>query len=116
MSKQYLTLPFPPSGLNPNKRLHWALKAKLAKAYKKECFLLAKEAGLKIEHNGTIRVLIEFTKPDRRKRDDDNIIAAFKSGRDGVAQALGVDDNRFSVAYSVKKEPTPCGNVLLEFE
>ena len=32
---------------------------------------------------------------DRRARDDDNIIASFKAGRDGMAQALGIDDKRF---------------------
>lgn len=116
MSNQQLVLPYPPSGLNPNKRMHWAVKAKLAKAYKSECFLLAKAAGLKMEHKWTIKMSIEFTKPDRRKRDDDNIIASFKSGRDGVAQALGVDDNWFNVTYSVMKESVPNGRVVLVFE
>lgn len=33
----------------------------------------------------------------RKRWDDDNIIAAFKAGRDGIAAALGVDDRHITV-------------------
>lgn len=33
----------------------------------------------------------------RRERDDDNLIAAAKSLRDGIAHALGVDDKLFDI-------------------
>jgi crossover junction endodeoxyribonuclease RusA len=38
---------------------------------------------------------LDFYPPDRRHRDDDNMIASFKAGRDGLALALGIDDKRF---------------------
>jgi crossover junction endodeoxyribonuclease RusA len=46
---------------------------------------------------GTLALWLDFYPPDRRARDDDNIIAAFKAGRDGMAEALGINDRRFRV-------------------
>lgn len=91
-----ITLPWPPKELNPNARLHWSKKSKAAAKYRTACHLLTLEAGLRgIDWDGDIHVFIDFYPPDRRARDDDNMIAAFKSGRDGIAQALGVNDKRF---------------------
>jgi hypothetical protein len=42
-----------------------------------------------------LELSLNFYPRDRRKRDDDNLIASFKSGRDGIADALGVDDVNF---------------------
>lgn len=44
---------------------------------------------------------LTFYPPSAHKRDDDNLEAAFKAGRDGVAEAMGVDDNRFQVTREV---------------
>jgi crossover junction endodeoxyribonuclease RusA len=69
---------------------------------------------LVVGHEGDFKVSITFHKPDNRKRDDDNIIASFKAGRDGVADALNVDDNRFEVSYKVSKENVKGGMVVIE--
>lgn len=91
-----VTLPWPPKDLSPNARVHWAVKSKAAKAYRAACYALCKEAKLqKPETEGRLHLWIDFYPPDRRHRDDDNMIAAFKNGRDGVADALRVDDKRF---------------------
>lgn len=115
------TLPFPPQQLNPNKRLHWAIKRKYTMAYRQECMgRVWRQVGLQqareffVGHSGEFNVKITFHKPDNRKRDDDNIIASFKAGRDGVADALNVDDNRFVVTYSVSKENVKGGLVVIE--
>lgn len=42
-----------------------------------------------------IALWLDFYPPDRRARDDDNMIASFKAGRDGIALALGINDKRF---------------------
>ena len=100
-----VTLPWPPKELNPNQRTHWAKKAKAAKAYRHACCVLALEAGAyvnTIDWEGDIHVWIDFYAPDKRHRDDDNLIAAFKSGRDGLADALGVNDRRFRIHPYVK--------------
>jgi len=89
-----ITLPWPPKELNPNQRTHWAKKSKAAAAYRTECFLMTKLSGV-MAPEGKVLFDIEFCPPDRRLRDDDNCLAAIKSGRDGIADALGVDDRRF---------------------
>ena len=89
-------LPWPPKDLNPNARVHWSKRAKAAKAYRKLCWGLCKEAKLSAPPTpGKLHLWLSFYPPDKRNRDDDNIIASFKSGRDGIADALGMDDSRF---------------------
>lgn len=118
MSK--ITLPWPPKALSPNARVHWSVKSKAAKAYRAACFALCKEAKLVAPvTDGRLHLWLVFHAPDRRARDDDNMIAAFKSGRDGIADALGIDDKRFvchpfvsdeiggMVKFSVTAGPTP---------
>ena len=90
-----VTLPWPPRALSPNARTHWRKKAPIAKAYKKACWALTLKAGLVVPITGKIALWLDFYPPDRRARDDDNMIASFKHGRDGVALALGIDDKRF---------------------
>lgn len=97
-----LTFPWPPRQLNPNYRSHWAAKARVARGYRQTCWLMARQAGARFEGDGPIPVSIRFCPPpDGKKRDDDNMIAAFKSGRDGLADALRVDDHRFRTTYTV---------------
>lgn len=87
-------LPWPPKVLSPNARAHWATRSKAAKAYRQRCFMGAKQVGLTAPA-GRLLLVVEFLPPNRQRRDDDNLIAAFKSGRDGLADALGVDDCLF---------------------
>jgi len=96
-----VTLPWPPRELSPNARTHWRAKAPISKRYKATCCALARQDGMvapSVPENAPKRcysLFLDFYPPDRRARDDDNIIASFKAGRDGLAQALGVDDKRF---------------------
>jgi crossover junction endodeoxyribonuclease RusA len=90
-----LVLPWPPIALSPNARTHWRKKAPIAKAYKEACWALAKEAKLVVPDDQGLALWLDFYPPDRRHRDDDNVIASFKAGRDGLALALGIDDKRF---------------------
>lgn len=100
-----VTLPWPPTGLSPNARLHWAQKSKLAKAYRKACHLLMLEAGLRgIDWDGDIHVWIDFYRPTKRVMDHDNCLSRIKSGLDGVADALGVNDSRFRPHPYIKDE------------
>lgn len=86
---------WPPRECSPNWRGHWSKRAKAAKAYKLACWALAKEAKLAIDWDGPVHLWITFNKPSRRPMDDDNLVAMFKNGRDGLALALGIDDKRF---------------------
>lgn len=109
-------LPFPPAGLNPNKRLHWAAKAKAVKAYRDACRTLTWQACVKgaPQFGQSIKVTITFIVPDRRWRDDDNIIGSFKAGRDGLADALGVNDRRFVTTYEINRDPVKGGRVRVD--
>ena len=99
-----VTFGWPQRELSPNWRGHWSKKAKAAKAYRLDCFYLAKEAGITAPAEGQIALRIEFVPPDRRPRDLDNMLASVKSGLDGLAEALKVNDKRFTLALSVSDQ------------
>lgn len=100
-----LILPWPPKILSPNARAHWSKRSKAAKAYRQECFVLCKSAKIKMPvTDGLVHFFVEFFPPDRRHRDDDNMIASFKSGRDGIADALGINDKKFRCHPSVSAD------------
>ena len=89
-----ITLPWPPKELNPNARVHRMVKAKYAAVYKQECWAIAKQSGV-VAPKGNIHLKIIFYTPNKQRRDLDNMHSAMKSGLDGVALALGIDDQRF---------------------
>lgn len=109
-----VTLPWPPASLSPNARLHWASAARAKRAYREQCYWRAKVAFTRIDAE-SVAVKIEFHPPDRRRRDLDNCIASMKSGLDGIADAIGVDDSRWALT-AVMGEPTKPGCVLVEVE
>lgn len=96
-----LVLPWPPKELSPNARLHWSKKSKAAKAYRAACYLLTKQAGVKVDWEGRVLVSLEYYPPNKRPRDLDNMLASTKSGLDGLADALNVNDKRFNLNISV---------------
>ncbi len=107
-----IDLPWPPKELFPNakRKAHWSRYAPKAAAYRRTCWALALEARAA----GTLRA-ITFLPPDRIRRDDDGMIGAFKSGRDGIADALRVDDSTFRPAYHFG-EPVEGGLVRVRIE
>lgn len=112
-----IVLAWPDKRLSPNARLHWRAKvgpkqsAKIAAgwaAVASQGFHEAREALS--ASDGPIPVEIRFYPPDARHRDDDNMIGAFKAARDGIADALGVNDRRFRPHY-VFEAPAKPGRV-----
>lgn len=119
-----IRLPWPPTALSPNARAHWAKKAKTAANYRYTCKLASLAVIQKerwdlqalrdqVEAGGQVHVFIDFYPPNRARRDDDNIIAAFKSGRDGLADALKIDDCHFRTHPFLKRDEVvkPAGEV-----
>jgi len=100
----------PPRGLFPNRERtqHWSKSGRLARLYRRECRILTKASKAK----GKL-LRVTFHQPDKRRRDDDGMIAAFKAGRDGVADALGVDDLGFRPEYRFADEPVKWGKVVV---
>lgn len=110
-----VTLPYPPAKLSPNKRLHWAARAQIVAKYRRECRILTRGKIDIAPWAGPepMPVQITFHPPDKRRRDRDNMIAAFKAGADGVADAIGVDDADWSPTYAVG-EPVKGGCVIVK--
>ena len=99
-----------PKALNPNWRGHWSKKAKAAKAYRYDCFILALKGNLDVDWEGPVNVSLTFHPPDKRRRDLDNCIASVKNLLDGVADALAVNDSRFRLSCWIG-EPVNNGSV-----
>lgn len=98
-----LLLPWPPKALSPNARGHWATLAKAKKEFRTRCAWLAKAQGLPSFKNAPqadLRAFLAYTfcPPDRRARDLDNVLAAMKSGNDGLVDAMGIDDSRWGLS------------------
>jgi crossover junction endodeoxyribonuclease RusA len=104
-----ITLPWPPSALSPNARGHWSTLAKAKKAYRAACAWTAKEQGLKAAPSSRLHLSLMFYPPTRRAFDLDNCLARMKSGLDGLADVLGVDDKHWSL--SIQKAETVGGFV-----
>ena len=100
-----VVLGWPPSDLSPNKRLHWAKLASAKKQYRQKCNSVAKEQlkkFKKVTENIPERLVLEMTfiPPDKRSYDRDNLVARMKSGIDGLADALKINDKRFNTVIS----------------
>lgn len=114
-----IVLPWPNAGLSPNARLHWKPKADLKAAARADA---AKEVlaqvppcdRYRLRQAEVIPVTITFYPPDKRHRDDDNMIGSFKAARDGIADALGVNDRRFRPHYFFA-EPEKPGRITVDF-
>ena len=101
-----VVLPWPSKDLSPNARVHWSNKSKAAKAYRAACgWQVLSVPRPTFAAAGPITLDIEFVEPDHRyKRDMDNMLASIKSGIDGIADALGVNDRRFVFRISRSEE------------
>jgi len=109
-----ISAPWPPSGLSPNARLHWAQKATITKGYKAAVGWEAKAQGIKRIEARTLFVTITFCPPDKRPRDRDNMIASAKAAQDAIAAMIGVDDSKWVPTYRVG-DPVKDGQVVFAF-
>lgn len=108
-----IVLPIPHRRLSPNGRTHWGRKAKLTRAARVKAKLLTLQSlgdqfharGLPVPPFAGYSLVHYF--PTAQPRDDDNADAACKAYRDGIADALGIDDRRLpKLALSrIAKDP-----------
>jgi len=110
--KMKFTLPWPPSVLSPNRREHWRVVAKAKKAYRQECGWQAIAQGGKAIASKSLHLTITFVPPARHMYDLDNLLARMKSGLDGLADILQVDDSRWTL--TIRKADSVGGMVLIE--
>ncbi|WP_249343617.1 endonuclease [Delftia sp. PE138] len=99
-----ITLPWPPKELSPNARIHWAQLAKAKKAYRAACAWTAREQGARALQDDKLHLSLTFYPPSRRAFDLDNALARMKSGLDGLADVLGVDDKNWSLNIARAEE------------
>lgn len=71
----------------------------MRKAARKMAWATAKEHRLKPIKAEKVNVTITFHQPDKRTRDLDGVISAFKSYQDGLADAIGIPDERWNPEY-----------------
>ena len=99
-----ITLPWPSKELSPNARKHWAQLAKAKAFYRHACSTTAMTQGLKKINAQALHLDITFYPPSRRRYDLDNCLASMKSGLDGIADVVGVDDSTWSLTLRKSKE------------
>lgn len=95
-----LTMPWPSlKPLSPNWRGHWGAKAKAKKIFRRVWWAEALNQGaIKLDAE-RVDVHLTFHPPGRYHYDEDNLIASLKSGLDGLADALGVNDSKFHITH-----------------
>lgn len=110
-----LILPWPAKELSPNARVHWSVRGRAAKKARMQAGQAAVAAGWQAMPlpAGRIHLHVDFYPPTRRLPDDDNMLARFKPARDGIADALGIDDKRFVSHPRVHDEVRKGGQVVV---
>ena len=96
-----ISLGWPVQALGPNKRVrvHWTIRHRAEKAAKHLAHWTALEAGATRLSGKPVQMVVTFHRPDNRVRDDDNDIGRFKAYRDGIADALNINDSELRPTY-----------------
>lgn len=76
-----------------NAREHWAARAKRAKAHRSGARLLLRRFGWE-EFGALPGIIVTLTRVAPRALDDDGNVTSLKAVRDGVADALGLPNDR----------------------
>lgn len=115
-AKVRVHLPWPDKRLSPNARVHWATKARFVKGARETGFVCGLEGGVRsLKGQRDVRAVITFHPPDSRRRDDDNMLSSIKAFRDGIADAMDVDDASWITTIQ-RGHPVKGGAVLIELE
>ena len=110
-----IKLPWPHPDLSPNARVHRMEKARRAKHARETAGWLCKGAKVQKSTASALRVTITFHPPDKRHRDTDNMLASCKAALDGVSDALGIYDSKWTLTLQ-RGEPVPDGCVLFDYQ
>lgn len=108
-----IALPWPDKSLSPNGRAHHMVKARSVKAARKLAWAVTLEAleGKKWPE-GAAHLNWSFHPKTKNSVDDDNAISSNKAHRDGIADAMGIDDKNFRNTYRIC-EPVKGGKVVV---
>lgn len=95
-----------------NLREHWRVKHQRTSAHRFGAKMLCKSAGAML-HEKTVVTMIRIAP---RSLDDDNLASAFKAVRDGIADALGIDDRDKRVEWRYGQERGKAGEYAARIE
>lgn len=87
-----------------NQRGHWRASAVRKKAHRSTAMLLCRAAhNWQVPNpNRSYRVLMTRIAP--RVLDDDNLASGFKAARDGIADAMGIDDGSKRIKWEYDQQ------------
>jgi len=109
-------LPWPDRILPPNSRAHHMARAKAAREARAWAKTLtqAEFTNLKMPYqDNDIPLSFTFCFPDARERDSDNLNSMMKAARDGIADALGINDSRFWPTKQLRGPQVDGGKVIV---
>ena len=101
--------------LSPNSHISRYDKAEAVRTARLEALALARNAGAHLMQfpEGRIGMTITFYFPDDRRRDIDNCLASLKGALDGIADALGINDERLLPVLLDRGLNVPGGQVVV---
>lgn len=115
MKNNPLILPYPDKRLSSNARVDRRWITSVRRDAREQGFFAVKELGLQVA-DVPLQLFIKICPPDRRGRDDDNVLTSLKSHRDGIFKALGVNDKRVRLTTFGFGEVLPGGLVYIWIE
>jgi crossover junction endodeoxyribonuclease RusA len=112
-----VTLGWPSVDLSPNARVHWATLARAKKHARNEAYFQVWQARAHWlylpKRELSVSAQVTFYPPNANRRDVDNFIARIKPHLDGIADAIGVDDSKWTWAAPVMAAPQKPARVLV---
>lgn len=81
--------------------MHWRVFSKAKAKYRAECAYDARSQGVGPIANQRLAVTYTFCPATRRPFDLDGLAARMKSGQDGLADVLKVDDRHWRTTYDL---------------
>lgn len=100
MNSATVFLPWPDKRLSPNGRFHRMQVARAKNAAKRNAYYSVLEAGIGKLNTNAVTVRYSFFPPSNRTYDLDNLVASMKAAADGISQAIGIDDGKWSLEVS----------------
>jgi hypothetical protein len=91
-----ILLPYPAPPLWPNKRAHWAKKARETKKHRAWAHGAALAAKPSADGEPIPVRITLYPKPKGPAPDKDNVVASAKAYLDGIAEAMGINDRAFA--------------------
>jgi crossover junction endodeoxyribonuclease RusA len=107
-----IVFPWPDKAITPHAKGGWHNKARATKRQRIDACWIAKAA--KVERDPTAILRVEYSPPNAARRDAQNMPARIKGLIDGIADAMGCDDNGFRVRYPDQfGAPTKGGAIIV---